>query len=52
MLVENIYKNPQNFQGTSQMQKEVPPSCKLQDYAHEKHNRLLHDDIPHSLRHC
>ena len=33
--VENISKNPQGFLEISPMQKEVPPSHKLQDHAHD-----------------
>ena len=33
--VENISKNPDNFLDTNPFQKEIPPSHKLEDLAHE-----------------
>ena len=33
--VENISKNPGNFLDTNPFQKEIPPSHKLEDLAHE-----------------
>lgn len=34
-LVENVIKNPQSFLQNSPVQKEDPPSHKLQDHAYE-----------------
>ena len=44
--VKNIIKNPQNFPGTIHVQKEAPPSHKLQE-----HLSKLKEDIP-SQKNC
>ena len=36
--IENINKNRQNFPGISDVQKKVPPSHELQEYAYESQN--------------